>query len=344
MTVPETVTALRNPPDAIVALGYTPREADFLRLVARHGGYFVMRQFGAFLGRGHGQTTVALARKLVGRKDATVQTFCRATQVLHLAPRRLYEAAGVGSDPYRRRRRPSAAITARLMAVDYVLDHPGLTFLAPDDEALVCLDRRGVDRLWLPQQRYLRHRARLPRLRYFVDADPIAIAPCPTGVETWTFAFIDDGPHTSVRFGLFVERYRPLFDRLPDWRVVFVTREHQRVEAAERTFDRTLATPAESPYASGALETFEEYARLRQAFERKQWSMLQKAGLDRLSVLRRVYVGAQWERVFGQWEQRGNSILAVASAPLTKLSSRGAFEAYVLHHSYAATQAIRGPR
>lgn len=344
MGIPETVTVLRNPPDAIVALGYTPREADFLRLVARHGGYFVMRQFCAFLGRGHGQTTVALARKLIRRKDATVQTFCRATQVLHLAPRRLYEAAGVSSDPYRRRRRPATAITARLMVVDYVLDHPGLTFLATDDEALGCLDRRGVDRLWLPQQRYLGHRARLPHLRYFVDADPIAIAPCPTGVETWAFAFIDDGPHTSIRFELFVERYRALFDRLPAWRVVFVTRERHRVDAAERSFAQAIATPREYPYTSGPLETFEEYARLRQAFERKRWSSLQKAGLDRLSVLRRVYVGAQWERLFGQWEQRGRAALATASGPAIEPASRGAFEACVMSHSYAATPAVRGPR
>ena len=76
------MTVQDAPPDPIVALGYTPREADFLRLVARHGGYFVMRQFCAAIGRGHGRMTVAFARKVVRRRDATVQTFCRATRFI----------------------------------------------------------------------------------------------------------------------------------------------------------------------------------------------------------------------------------------------------------------------
>ena len=66
MTVPHTT------PDPVVALGYTPREADFLRLVARHGGYFVMRQYCAALDRERGSTTAAFARTLLRRKDATI--------------------------------------------------------------------------------------------------------------------------------------------------------------------------------------------------------------------------------------------------------------------------------
>ena len=339
------MTTVQPSPDPIVARGYTAREADFLRLVARHGGYFVMRQFCAAIGRGHGRMTVAFARKVVRRRDATVQTFCRATQVLHLAPRLLYDAAGVGDAPHHRRQRPAAAITARLMALDYVLDHPRFQFLATDDEPLTYLDRLGVDRLWVPQQRYLGHRMTVPRLRYFVDAGPLAIARSSSGTETLIVACIDDGPHTSVSVAGFLEHYRDLLAHLPSWRVVLVTRDIQRVGAAERAFDqiRTPRVPV-SPYASHALETFDEYARLRQSFERKQWSALQKAGLDRLSVLRRAYVGAHWERLFGQWEQRGSVVLAAASAPPLWSASRGAFETCVVRHSYAATQAVRGPR
>jgi hypothetical protein len=305
----------------------------------------VMRQFCAAIGRGHGRMTVAFARRVVRRKDATVQTFCRATQVLHLAPRMLSDAAGVGTSPHRRRQRPAAAITARLMALDYVLDHPRLQFLATDDQPLTYLDRLGVDRLWVPQQRYLGHRMTVPRLRYFVDGGPLAIARSTTGTETLVFTCIDDGPHTSVGFAGFMEHYRGLLAHLSSWRVVFVTRDVQRVGAAERSFDQMLSTSAPvSPYPDRALATFDEYARLRQNFDRKQWSVLQKAGLDRLSVLRRAFVGAHWERLFGQWEERGHAALTAASAPPTGWSSRGAFEACVMRHSYAATQAVRGPR
>ena len=338
------MTMVSRASDPVVALGYTTREADFLRLVARHGGYFVMRQYCAALDRGRGYTTAAFARTLLRRKDATMHTFCRTRQVWHLAPRGLYAAAGVGADPHRRRQRPAAAITARLMALDYVLDHPQFQFLGTDDERLTSLDRLGVDRLWLPQQRYLGHRATVPRLRYFVDAGPLAIARATAGAETLVVAFIDDAPQTAVSFARFLAVYRGLFAQLSAWQVVFVTQDPARVDPATRTFDHVLATPMAVPYSKGALETFEEYARLRHAFERKQWSTLQKAGLDRLSVLRRMYVDAHWERLFGQWEQRGSAVLVAASAPPKHPSSTGLFEVRVVRHSYAATQAVRGPR
>ena len=328
----------------VAALGYTPREANFLRLVACYGGYFVMRQYCAFLDRGRGSTTAAFARTLLRRKDATRQSYCRTQHVWHLAPRRLYAAAGVGPDAYRRRPRPAAAITARLMALDYVLDHPHLEFLGTDDQWRTVLDRRGVDRLWWPQQRYLGHRATVPHLRYFVDAGPLAIARDPAGVEALVVAFLDDAPQTAVSFARFLAVYRGLFAQLPAWQVVFVTQDRARLEAARRTFDHALATPGNSSYERGALETFNEYAHLRQAFDRKQWSTLQKAGLDRLSVLRPVYGDTHWERLFGQWEQRGLAVVTAASAPPRHPRSTGLFDGYVVPHSYAATQAVRGPR
>ena len=37
---------------ALQALGYTEREAQFVELAALHSGYFVRRQFNAFVGNG----------------------------------------------------------------------------------------------------------------------------------------------------------------------------------------------------------------------------------------------------------------------------------------------------
>ena len=81
------MTVHHTTPDPVVALGYMPREADFLRIVARHGGYFVMRQYCAALGRERGSTTAAFARTLLRRKDATQHTFCRTRHVWHLRQR-----------------------------------------------------------------------------------------------------------------------------------------------------------------------------------------------------------------------------------------------------------------
>ena len=72
--------------DPVVALGYTPREADFLRLVARYGGYFVMRQYCAW-GRSEALPPPPSPRTLLRRKDATQHTPSVARSTFHLAPR-----------------------------------------------------------------------------------------------------------------------------------------------------------------------------------------------------------------------------------------------------------------
>lgn len=48
------------------ALGYTTRQAQFLALVAVHGGGFLRRQFLAFTGRAHG-----LAHAVLGTRRDT---------------------------------------------------------------------------------------------------------------------------------------------------------------------------------------------------------------------------------------------------------------------------------
>ena len=330
--------------DAIAARGYTRREAAFLVLVARHSGYFLRRQFSAGIGCGRGFAAAAFVDKLLRRKDATVQTFCGPTQVLHLAPRALYESAGVPSLPSRRRRRPAGAIAARLMALDFVLDHPSLQFLATEGERLAYIDRLGIDRLWLPQQRYLGHRATAPHVRYFVESGPMAVSVTDTGAETLVTSFIDEGPQASMSLATFLTRQEGLLQQVPAWRVVFVTESSCRAVSAQHTFDRWRARSAPpTPFASSALDAFDEYGRLHQAFERQQWSTLQKSGLDRLRDLRPLFQGADWERLYGQWEQRGTD--AIAAARVTRLtSSQGAFEVCVLPHRYAATRPVGGPR
>src|SRR6516164_8383831 len=109
------------------ALGYTPRESAFLTCVARHSGYFVRRQFLEWIGRQHGQTVVDFTDRLVSRRHATVQTFCRTTQVYHLSAKALYTG---DTEPTvsQRRRRPAVSIKARLMALDVVASRPRVAF------------------------------------------------------------------------------------------------------------------------------------------------------------------------------------------------------------------------
>ena len=79
---------------AVCDLGYTVREAAFLRSVAVHSGYFVRRQFLHAIGRTSGKAVADFTARLVARRHATVQTFCRSTHVYHLSAAALYSAAG----------------------------------------------------------------------------------------------------------------------------------------------------------------------------------------------------------------------------------------------------------
>jgi hypothetical protein len=89
---------------AIVAKGFTERQARFLVLVARHSGVCVMRQYSAFAGVVFGHTTRKFFTKL--ERLGWVSTYdCarKRARIYHVRHRELYEAIG---DAESRLRRP----------------------------------------------------------------------------------------------------------------------------------------------------------------------------------------------------------------------------------------------
>jgi hypothetical protein len=65
---------------ALEMLGYTPRQAQFLVLVALHAGYFLRRQYVAFTGTPHGQAAVRfLAQCVAESMSGRCPTDVRAT-------------------------------------------------------------------------------------------------------------------------------------------------------------------------------------------------------------------------------------------------------------------------
>ena len=57
---------------ALEMLGYTPRQAQILVLIALHGGYFLRRQYVTFTGTPHGQATVGFLAHAVAREHVRV--------------------------------------------------------------------------------------------------------------------------------------------------------------------------------------------------------------------------------------------------------------------------------
>ena len=79
---------------ALEMLGYTPRQAQFLVLVALHGGYFLRRQYVAFTGTPHGRATVRFLAHAVAREHVRVVPYGRQGHVYHLYARPLYAVIG----------------------------------------------------------------------------------------------------------------------------------------------------------------------------------------------------------------------------------------------------------
>lgn len=142
-----------DPIPVLQSVGYTEREASFLYLVALHSGYFLRRQYNAFIQRGRG----AIAAQFL-RRGAALDHFQRiacgqARFVYHLAAKEVYDAVGLSASRHRRLK-GDTEIKCRLMVLDFVLDHLGETLLdSTESKCRFFLNTPGVDESILPHSR-----------------------------------------------------------------------------------------------------------------------------------------------------------------------------------------------
>jgi hypothetical protein len=322
---------------AVEALGYTPREAAFLVCVAQHSGYFVRRQFLQWIGRQQGQTVVDFTDRLVSRRHATVQTFCRTTQVYHLSAKALY-GDGPHATVSQRRRRPAVSIKTRLMALDVVASQPDVTFLATESERVAFCDALGIDRSRLPQQHRL-SKARVERARYVPKSALVGVQLEEAGAVL-LFVYIDDGERSVAGFQTYLRRYARLLAVVPRWRLVHVSGATRHANAAAVAFRRAFGDHLASPPDADAetAEAVREYFHLRQAYEAQRWAALDTGKLDRFRVLR-LRFNTDFDPLFARWELQGDAVLHEAQRRDREGPSR--LETIVLPHSYAAIESLR---
>jgi hypothetical protein len=219
---------------ALEQFGYTARQAAFLALVARHGGYFLRRQYVAFTGHSHGLATVRFLRQLVARNHAR-PVLVRAGHAFHLYARPLYAAL---ADEHNRNRRAAEwdAVDRKLLTVDFVLGRLGDMFYATEAEKSAHLDslRAGRD-LWPSRVYAPRTRGGAPTTRYFVDKMPWHRMP---GESRVWFAYVDT-EQTLSGFETFLTQYRPLLSVLSSG-VTYVARSVDS-RAVTARFTRVLA-------------------------------------------------------------------------------------------------------
>lgn len=322
--------------DALRSLGYTSREAAFLALAALHSGYFLRRQYQAFVGyRGKVEESLLERAATLGHIHSTI--YPNRTEVYHVFARAIYRAIG-DEDNRNRRPRPVFSIKAKLMALDFVLAHPAARFLATEREKLEYFcGPGGVDRAVLPGKTYAANSPSEQTRRYFIEKYPIFLDRTDDAIPALaSFCYVDEGVLSNSGFTSFLKRYGPLFAALARFRLVYVAAEHKPFRRAERAFDRfteALANP-ESATPGGQMG---EYFCLRRLFETRQYGQLNKAKLDRLRDLSQRFQHSAAESRFKQWAK-----FVETKARLGRVDAH--FEAYRLPHSYDIFGTHPGPK
>jgi hypothetical protein len=324
---------------ALVRLGYSEREASFLRRVALHGGYFLRRQYCEFLDKRVGGTAAALIEKVIDRGHGRVTTYANNTQVYHLSARPFYATLGQEDNRNRRERQP-ITIKTKLMCLDYVLAHSHQQFLPTEQEKIAFFERQlGIDRDLLPIKRYVSRG--LFTDRFFVEKYPIALQPetNPSLPPVVSFCFVDPGLSGSDAFATFLEKYQRLFNQLRRFEVVYVAETEHPFAGAAKQFTKNWCAdqPSTGREAKANPLVLNAHFEARQRAERQEWGSFDRAKLSRLREDLHRFSGAIFDRLYDRWQRLGIAALdeIATDAARQDPQNHSTFLAYKLAHSYA---------
>ena len=173
--------------------------AEWLAVSALHSGCFLRSQLQVYGGydEEYRVSLTRVIRKLIDKKLITETPFESLGLLARITNKTVYRL--IGADNIRHRRLASWPLMfRRLLALDYVLDHPQLPWLPTESEKVACFDQLGIDRTNLPRRVW--DNATGYTVRLFANKHPIAVDPrskqahfvytdseekSPQGVRSW---------------------------------------------------------------------------------------------------------------------------------------------------------------
>jgi len=227
-----------DPIAALEALGYTEREASFLYLVASHSGYFLRRQFDYFIDRNKGSIVMRFLAKAQEAGHIDTVDYRQGWHVYHVSSRSIYRLLG-DPESQLRRIKGDTEIRARLMTLDYVLEHEDdHFFVSSAEKARFFIETRRIPPDLFEDQ-----------LVSMLAALPVSLAgrahPAQSPVR---FAFIDEGLSDQEKFLRFLSLAEPLLRMLCSFEVVYVSCSESSFAAAKTAFwDVLTNTPSPNP-------------------------------------------------------------------------------------------------
>ena len=173
--------------------GWRGREAEWIALVCLHSGVFTRAQWCFYESSTDRKRATRFVRTLVERgaavedEPAIFPGGARACRIFH---RPIYRELGIENVKHRREAQPSVMLR-RLLSLDYVLEHPELSWLPTEPEKVSFFELLGIDRKLIPNRVY--QGAKGKQTRYFALKLPIAV-----DAKTATFAYVDPGNSTDT--------------------------------------------------------------------------------------------------------------------------------------------------
>ncbi|MDE0432756.1 MAG: hypothetical protein OXH92_01990 [Bryobacterales bacterium] len=249
--------------------------AEWLAVTALHSGCFLRSQLQFFGGfdEENRMSTLRIIHRLTNRQLITETAVESLGLLARVTNKSIYRL--IGADNIRHRRLASWPLMfRRLLALDYVLDHPQLPWLPTEQEKVACFDQLGINRANLPRRVW--NNATGHTVRLFANKHPIVVDPrskqahfiyadsdekSPQGVCSWR------NEHNA----LWADLHRLGFDL----HIVHASFNPRLKESVSRVFSSWMNTPR-STVSSAEIEA--ELTIVHQAIESDDETALQVYG------------------------------------------------------------------
>ena len=153
--VSDAIVHLQGREQALAPFGWTGEKAGWIAFVCLHSGAFTRVQCARFLDA-HPEQVRRVVHALIAQglaAEDTVPGIRGIGRVCRIFSRRIYRAIGAEHIRHRRDASPEV-LMRRLLSLDYVIEHPGLPWLATEAEKVAAFEALGIERGLLPVRLY----------------------------------------------------------------------------------------------------------------------------------------------------------------------------------------------
>ena len=327
-----------DPISCLEQLGYTPREAAFLYLVARNSGYFLARQFNWFLRRKAGALTQGFVNKLRANEHVSVIDYGQRRFVFHLKSKTIYRLLGI-ENSQNRRVKGDHEIRLRLMVVDYMLDRLTDRFLSTEQEKVEFFcSLPDVSLTDLPCICFQSStNSSDTTQRYFVERFPIAV--CDSNQQKpllVTVTYFDEGAFTTKAFRSFLQKHEPLLSKLKHFELAYIALNGQNFRSASKEFVR-FYPPSDAGTDQGILPHGPDHLIHFFRAQRLWDANSSEFRHEDLLILRQgesLYVRPEHSRLRQAWVQGEELFERELQDFIEPRTTGGAFNTCLLDHSY----------